>query len=211
MVMNSNYLQEYTHLLERLFSFAYENDYSYKALEKDISCSLYFQLIEKDYEAMPPVIDGNSLARANFVDPTIDLNKVSSYNQCAWAAEAYLRIQGQVKLSFEAIFLYIPITKMFEYFPLFHEMDFVHIINEFKRLYSKESVLSILLANYNYPLKYVSQKIGLPYDTLYSYKQRRRDIKKMNAEAAYKLASLFRVRMETLLELELYATVLSSF
>ena len=76
MVMNSNYLQEHTHLLERLFSFAYENDYSCKALEKDISRSLYFQSIEKDYEAMPPVVDDNSLARAIFVDPTIDLNKV---------------------------------------------------------------------------------------------------------------------------------------
>ena len=132
--MNNAYLFEYSDILEKLFSYAYENGYSFKALERDISRSSYFQAIEKYDVPFPPVVDDNSLARAIFADPVIDLKKTPSYNQCLWAAEAYLRIQWQVKLSFEAIFLYIPITKMFEYFPLFHEMDFVHIINEFKRL-----------------------------------------------------------------------------
>ena len=201
--MNNIYLAEYTIILERLLSYAYENSYSFKCLEKDISCSLFFQAIEKYNAPFPPYIDDNTLARSIFSDPSINLMEVRSYNQCMWAAEAYLRIQGDTRLSFEAIFLYIPITKMFDYFPLYHEMDFSHIINEFKRLFQKQSVLSVLIKNYNYPIKYVSDCAGLSYDTLYSYKQRRRNIKKMSAETAYALASLFKVRMETLLELAL--------
>ncbi len=90
---------------------------------------------------------------------------------------------------------------MYGYFPIFHEMDFSQIINEFKRLYSLNSVLSILLTNYGYSLKYVSKETGISYNSLYSYKERRRDIKKINGKDAYLLASLFRVRIETLLEL----------
>ena len=201
--MNSIYLNEYTNLLERLLSYAYKNSYSFKSLEKDISCSLLFQTIEKHNVPFPPYIDDNTLARSIFSDPSINLMEVRSYNQCMWAAEAYLRIQGDTRLSFEAIFLYIPITRMFDCFPLYHEMDFVHIINEFKRLFQKQSVLNVLIKSFNYSIKYVSNSVGLSYDTLYSYKQRRRNIKKMSAETAYALASLFKVRMETLLELAL--------
>ena len=201
--MNDIYLSEYTNVFERLLSYAYENGYSFKGLERDISRSSFFQHIEKYDVPFPLVVDDNTLARRIFSDPSINLMEVRSYNQCMWAAEAYLKIQGDTRLSFEAIFLYIPITKMFEYFPLYHEMDFSHIINEFKRLFQKQSVLNILIKNFNYPIKYISDSVGLSYDTLYSYKQRRRNIKKMSAETAYALASLFKVRMETLLELVL--------
>ena len=91
---------------------------------------------------------------------------------------------------------------MFDYFPIFHEMDFSQIIDEFNRLYNSRSVLDLLMSRYKYSVGYVSNSIGLPYDTLYSYKQRRRDIKKINAEIAYRLSALFRVRIETLLEIK---------
>lgn len=93
--------------------------------------------------------------------------------------------------------------KMYEYFPLFHEMDFSQIINEFKRLCSLESIFSIVINRYGYSLKYVSSETDISYESLYSYKQRRRDIKKMNAADAARLASFLRVRIETLLELSM--------
>lgn len=201
--MNEIYLVEYTNVFERLLSYAHENGYSFKGLERDISRSSFFQHIEKYDIPFPLVVDDNTLARSIFSDPSIDLMEVRSYNQCMWAAEAYLRIQNDTRLSFEAIFLYIPIVKMFDYFQLYHEMDFSHVVNEFRRLFRKQSILSILINNFHYQIKYVSDSVGLSYDTLYSYKQRRRNIKKMSAETAYALASLFKVRMETLLELAL--------
>ena len=92
---------------------------------------------------------------------------------------------------------------MYEYFPLYHEMDFSEIVQEFKDKYNKESVLSILLSRLGYSTKEVADQIGITYDTLYSYKQRRRDIKKMSADSACLLASLLRVRIETLIELSI--------
>ena len=173
--MNSNYFYEYVDLLERILSFAHKNNYSTKLVEKKISNSDFFEKIEKEHNGSASIIDDVSLIREVFNDPNADLVFVPIYNQCMWAAESYLSIQGETKLTFEAIFLYIPIEKMYEYFPLYHEMDFSQIVDEFKKIYSSASILKILLSRYRYSVKCVSEKTGLNYDTLYSYKERRRE------------------------------------
>jgi hypothetical protein len=131
------------------------------------------------------------------------LNSVPSYRECAWAAESYLTIQNETGLTFETIFLVLPIEKMFEYFSLYHEMDFSQIVDEFNEIYKKESILSIVMNRLGYSIKYISESTGLPYDSLSSYKQRRRDIKKMSADSACLLATLLRIRIETLIELRM--------
>ena len=191
------------YLLERLLSIAYHQKYSLSAVEHEISYSPYFQKIEKDHDGYSPIIDETSLIKEIFKDDNIKSMDIPSYNQCMWAAEAYLRIQGETRLTFEAIFLYMPIADIYNYFPLFHEMDFSHIINEFKRLYSERSILDLLLDKYHYSVKEISERINVPYETLYSYKQRRRDIRKINADVAYVLSSVLKVRIETLLELSI--------
>ena len=198
--MNSNYLYEYANEFERVLSTGYQYHYSTLTIEKLIARSSYFQKIETDSYNSAPIIQDSDLIKQLFSELNINLLELPVYNQCLWAAEAYLRIQGESKLSFECIFLYIPLTKMYELFPLYHEMDFSHIVKYFNELYEKESVLSILLQRYDYSLKEIAEKIDIPYDTLYSFKQRRRDIKKYNIEDVLKLSRIFDVRVETITE-----------
>lgn len=198
--MNSNYLYDYVNLLERVFSFGYKTNYSTSAIERAISYSSFFQKIEKNES---PIINDSLLLTALFQENSINLEAIPVYNQCLWAAEAYLRIQNECHLSFEAIFIYIPINKMYDYFPLYHEMDFSHIVKEFLSLYEKKSVFSLLLEKYNFALNNVSNDIGISYETLYSLKQRRRDIKKISVETGKAIADYFNVRLETLAEIKL--------
>ena len=202
--MNSNYLNEYIDLFERVLSVACELKYSFRAVERRISYSSLFRNIENSDHELPLMILDKELISDIYSDQRpIDLNKIPTYKQCFWVAEAYLRIQGFSKLTFEAIFVYIPIKEMFHYFDIYHEMDFSQIIDEFNRLYASKSVLSIMLDRYEYTIKDVAEKLHVSYETIYSYKHRRRDIKKMEAKPAYELATLLRVRLETLLELSL--------
>lgn len=200
---SSNYFYEYVNLLERVFSFAYENFYSYGMVERNISYSSFFQELERSNLEKSPIIEEERLIKSIFNEENFDLMKIRSYKECMWIAESYMRIQQQTRLTFEAIFLYIPIKKMYEYYQLFHEMDFSQIVDEFSSLYEKESALSLLLSRFDYSVKYVSRKTGIPYDSLFSYKQRRRDIKKINADSACLLSSILKVRVETLLELKM--------
>lgn len=201
--MNSEYLFEYANHFETVLAVAYEKGYSLSALEKLISYSKYFQYIESDKTSYPPITTDEQLIKGIFPELKVNLATINSYNQCLWVAEAYLRIQGVTGLTFECIFLYIPISKMYEYFPLYHEMDFSHIVNEFKRLFSLKSALEILLDKYGYSLQDISSRIEIPYDTLHSLKKRRRDIKKLSVESVVKLAKVFNVRVETIAEISI--------
>lgn len=201
--MNDNYLYDYVSSLERVLSSGYAYKCSTKALEKFISYSYYFQRVERDRKFFSPTIDDTSLVNSLFTDIHVDLKTVPEYSQCLWAAESYLRIQFETRLTFEAIFLYFPLEKMYECFNLYHEMDFTQIIDLFKSFYKNKSILSILLKKYGKSLKEIANTTNIPYATLYSLKQRKRDIKKTSVENALALADFFQVRLETLIEMEI--------
>ena len=198
--MNTNYLYDYVTLFERALSFAYKNKYSLDALQRNISYSDTFLSIENNKNDLGPVINDKSLIKSLFPDVDSSLEDVPEYNQCLWAAESYLRIQNASSLTFEAIFFYIPIKAMFDYFPVYHEMDFSQIINRFFELYNSQSVLSLLLRRYGYSVKKVSEMVSIPYDTLQSLKSRRRNITKISVDVALSLSRLFNVRIETITE-----------
>ena len=92
---------------------------------------------------------------------------------------------------------------MSDLFPLYHEMDFSHIVKEFKRLFEQESVFSKLLKKYKYSLNKISENTGISYETLYSIKQRRREAEKASFATIVKISNVFNVRPETIAELEI--------
>ena len=200
--MNSVFLYEYMNDFERVLSFAYKKHYSLNALERLISYSSFFQKIEKSSRGLPPIITDTVLAKSMFVELDVDLNEIPVLNQCLWASEAYLRIQESTRLTFEAIFLYFPISRMYDCFDVYHEMDFSQIINAFKEEYEKESILALLIKRYKYSLVYLSEQTGVPYGTLYSLKTRRRDIKSLNVQHLFDIAAFLNVRIETLAEVK---------
>lgn len=201
--MNSNYLYEYSILFEIVLSVGYKLDYSLPALERAISYSRFFQNIESDDKTLPPIINDRHLISEIFPDCEIDLDNVPTYNQCLWASEAYLRIQGESHLTFETIFLYLPIGKMYDLFSVYHEMDFSQIVQYFMSLTEKKTVFALLLDKFKYSIKDISETTNIPYATLFSLKQGHRDMKKTSVEVVNKLANIFRVRLETLAELKL--------
>ena len=201
--MNTNYLYEYIDLFERVLSTAYEYSYSTGALEKNISESLFFHILESS-EYLDPVIEEEKLIKEVFPEIKVDFNSVPVYNQCLWAAESYLKIQNETKFTFELIFLYLPIKEMYGYFDIYHEMDFSQIVDVFKSRYEEKSVFAVLLNKYKFSLKNINIVTGVPYETLASLKQRKRDIKKVNVDTVIKIARFFHVRVETISEIPLY-------
>lgn len=200
--MNSAYLYEYASAFERVLSASYAEKYSQAATERSISYSPFFQEIEKSDSPFRPFPDATSLVKSVLGQGDTCLDGLPIYKQCLWAAEAYLRIQMESRLTFEAIFLYMPLTKMYACFPLYHEMDFSRIVEEFKASYAKKSVLGMLLETQGVPLSNLSKKTGIPYDTLASVKSRRRDIRKLSVSNVIAIASFFHVRVETVAEIQ---------
>ena len=86
---------------------------------------------------------------------------------------------------------------MYDRFPIYHEMDFSHIVNYFLERQKGHTIFDILLREYGFKFKDVAEKTGISKDTLYSFKQGKRDIRKANVDIVQKLASYFHVRIET--------------
>ena len=200
--MRYSYIDEYAELFSIILSVGYKKQYTTNSIERAISYSPYFQAIEKDVLQIAPLVNDKVLVKTIYPDLNIDFSKITLYVHCVWAAESYLRIQGETGLTFECIFLYIPLKKMYEYFPIYHEMDFSHILNEFQRLYKTQSALSLILDRYGYSIEDVCKKTNIPYETLYSFKKRRRNIKKISVEVASALSYALNKRIETICELK---------
>ena len=66
-----------------------------------------------------------------------------------------------------------------------------------------KSNLFLLLEKYSTSVQSISNYSDIPYATLYSLKQRRRDIKKLNIESVYKLSRYLDARIETISELKI--------
>lgn len=201
--MNINHLYEYVNVLERVLSVGYKEKYATSYLENAISYSSFFQRLEGNTFDNAPISTDTRVIEELFPELKSSLEDEPIYNQCLWAAESYLRIQYATKLTFECIFLYMPISKMYGYFNLYHEMDFSQIVDEFKRLYSMTSVFSLALQKRGISLKQLSDITGISYDTLSSLKSRRRDISKVGVDVVSKLSKALHMRIETISELKM--------
>ena len=198
--MNSQFIYEYIDKLERVLSFAIHNKISFDYIQKAVSYSSYFQKIEKSIEGYSPFIDDDTLIKSLFPEIKKEITGTPIYNECLWASEAYMRIQKESGLTFEAIFIYFPLKDMYMCFPIYHEMDFSHIVAEFCKRMKKQSVLSLLAKQNGYSFEYISEKTHIPYETLISLNKRRRDISKTSVSNVLALSELFNVRVETMSE-----------
>ncbi len=200
--MNIRFIYEYANLIERALSFGYKYSFTFDYIEKSLANNLYVQNIEKDNLVLPPKVDSDFIDEI-YENSNHDKEDVPVYAECLWAAEAYLRIQSRTKLTFEAIFLILPLSQMYNYFPIYHEMDFEIIISVFLEEFRKKSVFASFLNRYKVSLKEISKYTRICYSTLVSLKSRKRDIKKLNVETTYKIANLLNIRIESLAELEI--------
>ena len=202
--MRTSELDNYVEILERVFSFGVYHKYALTFIRDSISQSKFFQAVESNsYSSIVYQIAEDVAKEIYYERKEISFKDVPIYTECLWAAEAYCKIQEHSKLTFEAIFLYIPLDSMFSYFHLYHEMDITRIVEEFDRLYNSRSTLSLLLDKYGYSLKYLSKITNVSYQTLASFNTRRRDIKKCDVQVLKNIANALNTRIETLAELKL--------
>ena len=201
--MKDSCLFEYANILERALSTGYKYGYSFDSIERNISYSPFFQLVEKSDHDFSPIVIDTALIKSLYLDIDVNLMDVPVYNQCLWAAESYMRIQHETRLSFETIFLIMPLKEMYSCFPLYHEMDFSQIVQLFLQKKEEKTVFAILLNKYGYKLSDIAKKTKISKETLYSLKQGKREIKKANVDIVQKLANFFNVRIETFAAIEL--------
>ena len=191
---------EIINTLAIVLSIGHAYKYSEEAIMKRIAYSLYFSCIEKNKDDPILYVDEQSLISSIYYDANIASYDSILYNQSLWLSELYVRIQRQTNMTFEGIFLYLPLSKGYRMFPLYHEMDFSQGVDYFLSLLHNQSILSLIMKKKALSIDEVAKASGLSYVMISSLKQRKKDISKVAASNLLAMASYLGVKTETLIK-----------
>ena len=198
--MNSTYFnyQKCVNDLTLVLSVGNFYKFSPKVVEKRIVNSKYFSLFNSELLNAQGYISSSTLIKNIFPEINVSDFK-NTYIEFEWIAMMYLFLIDKTNFNFETLFLYINIETALQMFKVYHEMDFTASYTRFMELYNAKSVIKskmnlLLLTN-----EEVSKQTSISLSMIDALKNRRRNIKKLELEKAYKLSKLLDIQIETLL------------
>lgn len=197
--MTTNYFDysKFVNTLSFVLSIGYHFKFSTKSIEKRIVDSKYFSNFLRDEKTSDMYKSDIEIAKEIYPDITQKIEYIS-YNEIEWASMVYGYILGKTNLNFETLFIYLPIQKLYEMFPIYHEMDINKCLTYFNEL-RNISVISIRMKALKITNAELSAATGLSTSSINFLRNRKTDIKKVAFQSAMNLAKALRLSTETLL------------
>ena len=190
---------EIVETLAAILSFGQRNRYALPVLERRIAKSPFFHAIKDGYED-PILYEGcDPLLHSLFPDADFSRGTEVMFSQCSWLAELYVRLFRQSGMTFEALFLVLPLKRGYGLFPLYHEMDFSQAIHVFESAIEKKSLLALAMEQKAIDTRQLAEACGLSYAMVSALRIRKKDIRKVSACSYLRLCKALGVRPETLL------------
>ena len=175
----------------RLFVIAIQNEINFLAFTSSLERSVFANLIEED------VYDdyfNTPLTRIFFDITKTHIEKVASfgiYNDAYWCGYSYFELQQRLKKPFSYLFLKLPLSKMMDIYPIFHEMDFSALLEFFEKEKDKKTILRALCEQRHCSLSKVSAATGINQATLSKYNADDEALLKGSFQNVYKISKYF--------------------
>ena len=196
--LSDDYLTKYIDVLGYLFSRSISEGHSFPYIEKRISYSemveelersdittIAFSSMEKIYRNIFPEFDNN-----NFI--------YNPYDEFGWASYIYIHLFIKYQITFEVLFMIIPLKKMLSLYKIYHEMD----INQMYSFFQESiefSYFDNIVKYRKISSKQLSLKSGVSFSTIASLRFSKRDISKLEAMKLYNLATVLKIKISSLL------------
>ena len=177
----------------RLFVMAIQNEINFLAFTSSLERSVFANLIEED------VYDdyfNTPLTRIFFDITKMHIEKDESfgiYNDAYWCGYSYFELQQRLKKPFSYLFLKLPLSKMMDIYPIFHEMDFSALFEFFEKEKDKKTILRALCEQRRCSLSKVSASTGIDQATLSKYNADDEALLKGSFQNVYKISKYFNV------------------
>ena len=175
----------------RLFVMAIQNEINFLAFTSSLERSVFANLIEED------VYDdyfNTPLTRIFFDITKMHIEKDESfgiYNDAYWCGYSYFELQQRLKKPFSYLFLKLPLSKMMDIYPIFHEMDFSALLDFFEKEKDKKTILRALCEQRRCSLSKVSASTGINQATLSKYNADDEALLKGSFQNVYKISKYF--------------------
>ena len=195
--LSDDYFDKYVYVLGYLFSRSSFENYTFDSIQKTIAYSKLADELESSNITTIAFSSSESIYRMLF--PEHD-NKGFSYNpydQFGWLGYLYVHLFLKFNLTFELLFIILPIEKALNMYRLYHEMDIEQSYKYFESLV-KHSYLDSIMEYRNISTKELSSLSGLSMSTVNMLRYNKRDISKTESQNLYRLSRVLNVKMTSL-------------
>lgn len=204
-MISINDVENISNILSMTFFYGFSHNYSENTIEECIINNHFYQQLE----------NGDSSFLINYTDEDIlgsvyerrinDKELLETNTLSFWLGDVYSKIFLRFNKSFSFIFLYLPLAKAIELFPIYHEMDFSQTLNYFEELTTRNSILSLLLKKRNISISELSLLSDINYNTIVSYTR--------NNEFVYnaKFDSIFRISQILDVNINIFAKNINNY
>lgn len=193
-----DYISKYSDTLAEIIALAKLDKYSFEYIERVLSSSKMIDEFEYSDITLIAFTSSSRLYRSLFPDAKASINDIALFDSSYWIGETYIRIFLKYKLTFEAIFTYLPLEIMERQYALYHEMDEGQFDEYFESLL-KENILSKIMSKKSITSVALAKKTNISLSTIRSLKEGKRDIHKISADKLEKIATSLNIKLRTLL------------
>lgn len=180
-------------LFSRLFVIAFQNKANFLSFTSGLSKSELVKKLEfNEYDEYfnKPLIDiffditGNQIKEDN---------SYGVYNDAYWCGYSYFELHLRTQKPFSYLFLKLPLTKMVDIYPIYHEMDFSSLLEYFVRLDREKTILRLLCENKGVSLTKLCYATGINRATLAKYNEDDDSLYKASFQNVMRIAAFFDV------------------
>ena len=171
-VQNKMHLTAFTYHLER------------SAFIKKLEAQIYDEYFNKSLEDIFFDVTGVKILK----DESYGI-----YNDAYWCGYIYYDLFVKTNKSFVYLFLKLPLKKLIDMYPVYHEMDFSNLYEYFKEVEQKKTILRLLCERYNSSLPKISESTGISLSTLSKYNEDDEYLYKGSFQYIFRIAEFFNV------------------
>ena len=196
--LSDDYLEKYIDTLAYILERATYEEYSFDSIQKRIAYSSMINEFEKSNITLIAFSSNESLYQDIFPYKENRGYKHNIYGVYGWIAECYIRLFLELNITFELLFIILPIELMLEKYKLYHEMSFSHVFDLFHELVLY-SYLDNVLKYRSLSTNDLAIKTGIPFSSINALRYNKRDINKLESSKLLTISRVLSIKMESLL------------
>ena len=198
--LSDDYLMKYIDTIGQLFGRAIKEGYSYLHIERRIAYSQFVDELEKSNVTSISFVTADELYKDLFPDsPNNEKYIYNPYDVFGWLGFIYIHLFFKYQITFELIFIVLPIEKAMSLYKLYHDRDITNLYEAFE-----ESVryyyLNEIIRYRDRSTKQLSEMTGVSFSTIQALRYKKRDINKTEIKTLLKLSNALNVKITSLIE-----------
>ena len=190
-------MEKYSNTLSYLIARGIEEKYSFSYIEKKISYSEMALELERSNVTTIAFSSMERIYNLIFMPDKNDDFHLDIYGIYGWVGMTYMHLFLSLKVTFELLFILLPIEKIIEMYHLYHEMSFSQVLDYVKSLV-EHSYLDVVMRDRKMSSNELSKMTSIPFATINALRYGKRDINKIEALKLLKISQALNVKIESL-------------